>query len=267
MKILVTGSTGTLGMAVCDAARHFGYTYCAGTHCCLDITQQQQIERCLDKFKPDAVINCAGIIRGKVSSPFHLNQVNAYGAHLLGSECRKRDVRMVHISTDCVFNNVLPEGKYGWLETDTPTPIDMYSISKLAGEVQDYPHLTVRSSFIGFGKIGLLHWLMNNKFDVPGYAEALWNGLTAPYLATCLMSLANKRNINGLLHIGCEDKISKYELLQTLVELFKLSIKVHLAPTPVPHRFDRTLDTINHNIRSTFKIPCIEQQIAELAAE
>jgi dTDP-4-dehydrorhamnose reductase len=102
-------------------------------------------------------------------------------------------------------------------EADIPDPIDLYDRSKLLGEVTRSPHLTVRTSFIGFDRINnqglsLLDWFKRQTGEIKGYTHAIWSGLTALELSRNLLTLARHPEVSGLLHL-CGEKISKYELL------------------------------------------------------
>ena len=97
---------------------------------------------------PDVVINCAGIIKqqGAAQAAMSYIRVNALAPHVLADLCERWGARLIQLSTDCVFS-----GRVGhYAEADIPDPVDLYDRSKLLGEVTRAPHLTVRTSFIGF---------------------------------------------------------------------------------------------------------------------
>lgn len=259
MRILVTGSNGVLGQEVIKAAAQVGECR-ACTIRDIDISQHHQIADALYRFKPHILINCAGLVKYRPIPDSQYVRVNSLAPHIIAEKCDWYNVKLVHVSTDCVFSGL--DGGYPYNERSQPSPCDIYSRSKLAGEVTKTPHLTVRSSFIGYGERGLLGWLLKQKGEIVGYDEAYWSGLTAPVLARALLKLA-VNDTTGLVHVYGE-AVSKYELLVKLVELFKLDIKVNKGPTPQEHRVNRTLTTLTNWTPEFLSIPTLDTMLKEL---
>ena len=220
MRILITGAEGMLGQNVVEAARARGHDVASMGHRLLDITNPVRLVCVFDDVKPEVVVNCAGITKGRKCSESEYIRVNALGPHLLAEQCDVSKARLIHVSTDCVFS-----GEAGWYsEKDRPDPVDVYGRSKLAGEVTREPHLTVRTSFLGL-EGGLLAWLLQQEGEVPGYLFSYWNGVTAPVLARLLVQLAEEAEC-GLLHIGTTRYVAKARLLQKCAEVFELPVSV-----------------------------------------
>src|SRR5690242_13183460 len=74
------------------------------------------IARALDETRPDAAVNCIGIVKQAVDDPESAIRVNAMFPHQLAAACRERDVRLIHVSTDCVFSGQTG----GYRESDPP---------------------------------------------------------------------------------------------------------------------------------------------------
>ncbi len=164
---------------------------------------------------PDVVINCAGIIKqqGAAHTALGYIRVNALAPYVLADLCERRGARLIQLSTDCVFSGHIGD----YTEADIPDPVDIYDRSKLLGEVTHAPHLTVRTSFIGFERfhnqgLSLLDWFEGQSGEIKGYRRAIWSGLTSLELSRNLVFLARRPEVTGLLHL-CGEKISKYELL------------------------------------------------------
>ena len=66
--------------------------------------EPRTIARALDETRPDAVVNCIGIVKQAVEDPEPAIRINALFPHRLAAACRERDVRLIHVSTDCVFS-------------------------------------------------------------------------------------------------------------------------------------------------------------------
>jgi len=154
--------------------------------------------------------------------------VNALAPHILADLCEHWGGRLIQISTDCVFS-----GRVGlYTEEDIPDPVNLYDRSKLLGEVTHAPHLTVRTSLIGFERFhnqrfSLLDWFMHQSGEIKGYTRAIWSGLTTLELSRKLLLLARRPEVTGLLHL-CGEKINKYELLVLVRDIFnKNGIVIH----------------------------------------
>lgn len=206
-----------LGQAVCEAVQRAGHTLHSNG---VDITNVHPTQ-----ITGRVVINCAGIVKQrKEIAASEFIRVNAYGPHRLAECCDEARARLVHVSTDCVFNDHRPMSK---VESSTPTPNDIYSLSKLTGEVTRWPHLTVRTSFIGFGKRGLLADLFLQKGITRNeYQGARWSGHTTETVAETLVMLAPLENVCGLLHVPGEFQ-TRGELIRKLSKRFDLGITVN----------------------------------------
>jgi dTDP-4-dehydrorhamnose reductase len=257
MKILVTGTNGVLGQEVIKASE--GRAEIRGCSINeIDITQRHQIISVIQDFRPNVLINCAGLVKYRPVKDSQYIRVNALAPHIIAEHCDWFNIRLIHISSDCVFSGL--DGPYN--EKSIPNPTDLYGRSKLAGEVTRKPHLTVRSSFIGFGERGLLTWLLRQSGKITGYDLAFWSGLTVPILARILIDLAFKDDF-GILHVYGEP-ISKYDLLVKLAGLFKLNIRIDKGPTPIEHQINRSLVTITDLTPEVFSIPDLDTMLKDL---
>jgi len=252
VKILVTGATGMLGKEIVNKGRGVGISMVAKSHEELDITDMGTVESVLSGEKPDILINCAGIVRGRSdnnSKTFYA--VNGEGPAKLAALCDHHGIKMVQSSTDCVFNGDKPH-----VESDKPNALDIYGKSKIQGEIDRPPHLTTRCSFIGFGKRGLLSWLTSQEGEVYGYVNSLWNGLTVSYAAQNIIDFAIK-DVTGIVHLFGKDT-TKYDILMAANEAFKLGLNIIPINKPVEDHRLRT------EKRYHIVVPTIEVQIDEL---
>lgn len=260
MRVLVTGSKGMLGTAVCEEGRKRGYTVRGYSHLELDITDLSAAYKAVTKYNPDVVINCAGIVKGLRKPAVDYVLVNGAGPHILAECAEMAAARLIHISTDCVFSG--HKERFGYYEDVLPDPPDLYGRSKLAGEVGN-PHLTIRTSFIGFGKHGLLNWVLNEAEDIiPGYTDSWWNGLTAPTAARAILDLAASGQ-TGLLHLGTTQAMSKNETIRHIVDSFGLRKKVTDVVAPADMAVFRVL--LSRRATEWLEIPPLPAQIMELA--
>lgn len=218
--VVVTGANGMLGRAVVKALEGSDYYRAIPYRSGFDITDMSETNAI--RLTGAKIVNCAGIVRGRHDvTAKRMGEVNALAPHMLAAVAK----RLIHVSTDCVFDGT--KGPY--VESDEPTPVDNYAMSKLMGEVDYAPHLTVRTSFVGFGQRGLLRWLLDQPQDavVPGFRRWLWNGLYVTTLARQLMRLLDDP-ITGILHIEGQ-MTSKYELLDMLAKAIRPDL--HVSPS------------------------------------
>jgi dTDP-4-dehydrorhamnose reductase len=140
-RVLVIGHRGMLGSALMDLLEGLkgpggvaaGLEFRGADLPEIDITDLPSIRRNLDEFRPDLVINCAAYTRvdDAESDPNEAMWVNAFGAGNVASAVSASAAKLVHLSTDFVFDGRKP-GAY--VETDAPAPLGVYGVTKLEGE-------------------------------------------------------------------------------------------------------------------------------------
>jgi dTDP-4-dehydrorhamnose reductase len=247
-RLLVLGASGLLGRSVARAAAR---AKARELHLVVSRGQPPNIPgailhrfdlrdvaatRCwLSRVKPELVINCVGIVKSICDDGYQAALLNTLLPHLIADALRPWNGRLLHVSTDCVFSG----DRGGYKESDFADPIDLYGRTKLAGEVTESPHLTVRTSFIGLEREnakGLLGWFLAQKGEVCGFRKVIWSGLTTDALAEMLVSLIGRREISGLLHVAGEP-IDKFSLLCLLAEIFgRTDLRIKPVDLPVCNR-------------------------------
>lgn len=281
MRLLVLGGGGMLGHKLWQvAAEHFeAYATVRGTLAqssaarVLDPAQTvehvaadrlDRVASTLDRVRPDVVVNCIGIVKQRpdASDPVLSIAINALFPHQLAALCRTRGIRLLHVSTDCVFSG--QRGNYR--ESDRPDPEDLYGHSKLLGEVSGEGCLTVRSSMIGreLGSArGLVEWtLAQDGRTVRGFRRAIFSGLTTLELSRVICEVAaRQRDLHGLWHIAAAP-ISKLDLLHLIRDAYGLNLTIEPADEPV---IDRSLDGERFRAATGLIAPDWPQMIRDLA--
>ncbi|MDG4798699.1 SDR family oxidoreductase [Micromonospora sp. WMMD1082] len=228
----------------------------------VDILDPGRVGRLLDEVGPDVVVNCVGVIkqRPEVQDAVHTVTVNALFPHQLAEECGRRDARLVHVSTDCVFSG----DRGGYVETDIPDPPDLYGRSKLLGEVHRAPALTLRTSIIGHeltGHRSLVDWFLSQNSVVSGYTKAIYSGVTTVEFARLLRSVVLPReDLGGLYHVAASP-ISKYELLKLVADAYGWAGRI------VPHDSfvcDRSMSAEALAGATGYRPPAWPEMIAQL---
>lgn len=244
-RILVTGSNGLLGQKLVHKLRQRediqliatsrgenrvkvteGYIYES-----LDISNQEEVDSVVSKYKPNAIINTAAMTNvdaceEKKEECWDLN-VNAVKYLVEASE--KWNVHFIHLSTDFVFDG--EDGPYR--EEDTPNPLSYYGKSKLEAEkiVQNSnTKWSIARTIIVYGIVddmsrsNIVLWakgalekgqtltIVNDQFRSPTLAEDLADG--------CI--LIAEKEANGIFHLSGKDFMSIVELVRRVAEYYKL---------------------------------------------
>lgn len=221
-RLVVMGASGMLGGAVLEEAEKRSLNPVALT------SADQDLRKCLAPgwwliHDDDVVINCAGLIRSLISDypAAQVIHVNGVAPHEIAQRCW----RLLQVSTDCVFDGAFLKSR---TESSSPSPQDLYGVSKLAGEVTYGHHLTVRTSFIGVSPkgLGLLSWFLRQRKGarLAGYNQ-LWSGYYVKELAPILVDLALDQRVTGLQHLRGHPT-SKYQLLAELARCVRPDIVV-----------------------------------------
>ncbi len=134
MRVAVIGSTGQLGTDLLNVLAGAGHYELFGlNHREIECTDPVAVENMIQAANPDVVINCAAFVRVDEAEvrPEAALSINGLGALNVARVCAKVNALCVYISTDYVFDGI-KGGPY--TEDDPPHPINIYGVSKLAGE-------------------------------------------------------------------------------------------------------------------------------------
>ncbi len=184
--------------------------------------------RALASIQPNIVINCIGLIKQLplAGDPLSAITINAQLPHRLSLICRTSHARLIHISTDCVFN-----GRKGmYIESDISDAEDLYGRTKYLGEVSYRPHcITLRTSIIGHelkGKFGLVEWFLSQKEKAKGFTKAIYSGFPTIELSKIISDyIIPNTDLSGVYHVSSEP-ISKYDLLKLVADRYNKKIQV-----------------------------------------
>lgn len=231
-KIIVLGSTGMLGHVLYNYLDSYSKYILFNVSFrkklnsktkIIDVTNFDNLKEYILEIKPDFIVNCIGVlINGSKQNIKNAIYLNAYLPHLLNQLCNSMNSKLIHISTDCVFS-----GKTGgYDEYSIKDAIDDYGKTKSLGEFDSESSLCIRTSIIGpeikSNGEGLLHWLFQQNGKVFGYNNVYWSGVTTLELSKAIrFSIEN--NINGIWNLTNCEPISKYDLLNKIINIFSLN--------------------------------------------
>jgi dTDP-4-dehydrorhamnose reductase len=242
MKILILGSNGMLGNTMTRYFSSSEHKIVASTRSDIDLFKAsfEDLDRYISEISPDVIVNCAGIIKQRTDTDSEVFlKVNSVIPRFLDRICIRDFIRLIHITTDCVFSG--KKGNYS--EKDTMDVNDIYGMSKWLGEKLN--STVIRSSIIGQEvntNYSLFNWFSSQEGTVKGYETHLWNGVTCLQMSKiCLDIIDNNKFWSGIRHIH-SDTYSKYELLVKINEVFDMGKSIR--PWRTGESIDRTLSTL-----------------------
>lgn len=268
MKIIVFGSNGMAGHIIVRFLKNQGYEVFTvaknNSDYNLDIENFEDVDKFLSTIKNcDFIINCVGLlVKDSNQRPDRAAIINGWFPHFLEHKTKNSSIKIIHLSTDCVFNG--SSGNY--TEVDIPTEVNAYGRSKAFGEINNDKDVTFRMSIIGpeikQSGTGLFHWVTTNlNQEIPGWDNAWWNGLTTLELAKCLNKYILDPKITGIYHLVNNNyRINKFDLLCKINSIFNLN-KIILKQSNLK-TIDKTLIDTRQIIN--FEIPNYDIQLNEL---
>lgn len=239
-RAIVFGCAGQLGVELVREFRSRGYEVAAWERAHVDITDAAAVEAAIARFNPDVVLNAAAYNQVDVaeSEPAAAFQVNALAVRNIALACRQSGARLVHYSTDYVFDGAAGRP---YVETDPPHPLGAYAVSKLAGEFYARAYLddvlivrtsgvfgpgglqTARGNFIELmlrlAREGKTIRVVEDHVGSPTYAPAL-AGRTADLV---------ERGVTGIIHVGGGTAISWFDFARMIFA--EAGLEPDLRPT------------------------------------
>ena len=237
-KILITGCNGQLGRAInaeykkddvefinTDVVEGEGIT-------ALDITKVDEVLALVRKTRPDVIINCAAHTNvDKCEEQWDLAyQINAIGPRNLSIAATEVDAKMIHVSTDYVFEG---NGTRPYTEFDAPNPVSAYGRTKLEGEnfVKAFAkkYFILRTAWLyGDGKnfVKTMLRLAETHDTVSVVEDQLGSPTSAVELAKMIHHLEQTENY-GLFHATCEGDTNWADFAEAIFAKAGLSTKVN----------------------------------------
>jgi dTDP-4-dehydrorhamnose reductase len=236
-RILITGASGLLGLnlALSASERHtvIGVDRCRLTGIpfelvCANLLDPGTVDRVLDETRPEWLIHCAALanLEACEADLALARRLNADLPGDLAAACVRRGIRLVHISTDSVFDGMK---KKVYTETDMPNPPGVYSATKLLGEqnvLSANPDAAIaRVNFFGWslgGKRSISEFFFNNLSvgkQCNGFTNIWFCPIFVGDLADTLLQMLEK-DLSGLYHAVGSDALTKYDFGVRLARRF-----------------------------------------------
>ncbi|QHP79778.1 dTDP-4-dehydrorhamnose reductase [Pectobacterium odoriferum] len=236
MKILLTGANGQLGRCFQDRLPA-EWEILATDTAELDITDLEHVEQTVKQFKPDAIVNAAAYtaVDKAESEPELAEKINVIGPENLAIVASNQGIRLVHVSTDYVFDGNATEP---YREDSATNPLSVYGKTKLAGEravAKASPEaIIIRTAWV-FSEYGnnfvktMLRLakerdtlsVVNDQRGCPTYAGDL---------AQAIISLLEKNAEGGIYHYCGGEEVSWYEFAEEIFAVAAQKTVLSKAP-------------------------------------
>jgi dTDP-4-dehydrorhamnose reductase len=221
----------------------------------------------LDRTRPDVVVNCVGVIkqRAAATSPVPSITINSLLPHVLADRCEALGARLIHFSTDCVFNG----RRGGYTEGDVSDAEDLYGRTKFLGEVAGRPvAVTLRTSIVGRELThfrSLVEWFLAQEGGtVGGYRRALYSGVTTGVMADVVAGLITDHpGLSGLYQVA-GPWIDKFDLLGLVRDAFDVDVEIVPDDRVV---VDRTMHGGRFREETGIVIPSWKEMIGDMAGD
>ncbi|HEU0139414.1 MAG TPA: dTDP-4-dehydrorhamnose reductase [Bryobacteraceae bacterium] len=240
-RVVIFGSAGQLGVELVREFSQRNYSVMGYDRATVDIADSSAVEREIAAADPELVVNAAAYNQVDLAEqePQAAFLVNALAVRNIAVACRQIDARLVHFSTDYVFDGT---ARQPYSEEDRPHPLGAYAVSKLAGELYAQAYLDnaliIRTSGV-FGPGGLhtarsnFVELMLRLYSAGGpirvVADHIASPTYAPQLARCTVELTEGGHC-GVFHVGGGTAISWFDFASMIFRAAGIS-DAPLRPT------------------------------------
>jgi dTDP-4-dehydrorhamnose reductase len=241
MKVAVIGASGQLGNDVVAAFSRNGDTALTLTHQDVEVTDVDSVSRALGEARPDVIVNTSAMhhVDNCERDPQKALAVNAIGPRNLALVAEDLGAILVHVSTDYVFDGIKNSP---YVEDDTPNPLNVYGISKLAGEHfvrrGAKKHFVVRTSALygtnpcrakgGLNFIELMLKLSKERDEL----RVVDNEFVSPTATAELaqqISILSRSDSYGLYHATAEGSCSWYEFAREIFQITGTRVNLKVA--------------------------------------
>ena len=271
MVVLVTGASGQLGQAIQFIAKNHSeikFVFCSSSD--LDISNKENCQTVIQKTKPDFCINAAAYtaVDKAESERDKAELINVLGSKNIAEVCNNFDVKLIHISTDFVFDG---SNNKPYTETQITNPKGVYGQTKLDGEkaIQQVfsKYYIIRTSWVysqfGNNFMKTMLRLASERTALSVVNDQIGTPTNAVDLAEALVQIilsANqqpKKDNYGIYNFSNEGECSWYDFAKKIFEINNVSIDLSAIPTeqfPTPAQRPKYSVLDKSKIKTTFGI-------------
>ena len=228
-NILIIGKNGQVGQALPSALAHLG-TVTVLDRQALDLTDEHALRQTIRSYQPQIIVNAAAFtaVDRAEDRPDLAYQINATAPAIMAQMAQESDALLVHYSTDYVFDG---DKSTPYVETDQPNPLNIYGLSKYAGELaiqnSGATHYILRTSWVyadqGSNFLNTIRRLsserpelriVNDQLGAPTWAQAIAE-MTASLLTADQQEPRPERR--GLYHFSASGAVTWHGFAQAIL--------------------------------------------------
>jgi dTDP-4-dehydrorhamnose reductase len=260
MKVVVIGANGQLGSDICKILSNKGYEVLGTNRNAIDVTNMSICKKRLTEIKPEVVINTAAFhnVEQCELDPITSFSVNAIGARNLAILSNELDFKIIHFSTDYVFDGLK---KIPYIEEDIPLPLNVYGNTKLSGEI--FIRTISKSYFIARvsglfgispcrakGGLNFIQFMLKLAKERDEVRVVDSESLAPTYTVDVAMQIEKLLQTDnfGLYHMASNGSCTWYEFAKAIFELKKSNVKLSVAsPDEFPAKVPRPKYSVLEN--------------------
>jgi len=244
-RILLLGAGGQVGQTLLAEPLPVDWQLSGFNHAELDITNHFDVRGRIDQLKPDLIINAAALtdVDAAQNNPDLVRRINFDAVGNLAALCTVRDVPIIHLSTDYVFNG---KAERPYREDHKMEPINFYGESKMLGEEalrHEFPwHVILRVSLVfgAYGKNILTKMIeqIDRGDEIKGFTDLKAGPTAATEIAKAMIVIGSailkgKPNGFGTFHLCGEPGATRLEFIQAVMDAYAPYADIRPAVTPI----------------------------------
>jgi len=239
----------------------------------VDLADHDQLKRVILGFNPDILLHCASFtdVEKCENERQQAYEINVKGSKKIVDIIRDRDICLVYISSDSVYDGV----KGNFNESDRVNPQNYYGLTKYQGESEILKHkncIIFRTNIFGWNiqnKNSLGEWILNQlleKNEINGFQDAYFSSIYTLDFAR-VIDISITKEIKGIYNCGSRDYCSKYDFSQKIADQFDIA-ETKIIPISIDEfHFNAkrgknlTLDVNKLEKAIEYRLPTIDQSI------
>jgi dTDP-4-dehydrorhamnose reductase len=260
MKITIIGANGQLGNDLVAAFAAAGDDVSPLSHSDVEVSDAQSVWSALGSVRPQVIVNTSAMhhVENCEREPDKAFTINALGPRNLASAARDLDAALMHVSTDYVFDGAKASP---YVEEDAPRPLNVYGITKVAGEhfvrATTPRHFVIRTSGLygrspcrakgGLNFIELMLKLAKERGKARVVDSEIVSPTSTAELAQQIVKLS-RSDAYGLYHATAEGSCSWHEFAREIFTLTDTSVQLEIAgPNEFPAKVARPTYSVLEN--------------------
>ncbi|MCO4314279.1 dTDP-4-dehydrorhamnose reductase [Pectobacterium carotovorum] len=266
MRILLTGANGQLGRCFQDRLPEDWQVY-ATDAAELDITNPDQVNAVVASYQPDAIVNAAAYtaVDKAESEPTLAESINVAGPANLAAAAAQYNIRLVHVSTDYVFDG---NATTPYSENTATNPLSVYGATKLAGEhavTAALPDaIIVRTAWVfseyGNNFVKTMLRLAQDRDALNIVADQRGCPTYAGDLAQAIIVLLQRKSVGGVYHYSGDKEVSWYQFAEAIFSAAVNKSLIKQVPTLTPITTEQYPTPAHRPAYSTLACKKIEQE-------